>query len=41
MPRRAFPVDGSKARRELGLEPTDIVRAVADALAWFREREYL
>jgi dihydroflavonol-4-reductase len=41
MPRRSFPVDGSKARRELGLEPTDIGKAVSDALAWFRERGYL
>jgi len=41
MLRRSFPVDASKARRELGLGETDPARAIADAVAWFRERDYL
>lgn len=38
---RAFPLDASKAHRELGLEQTDPGRAIADAVAWFREHRLM
>ncbi len=41
MARHGQHYDSSKARRELGLATTDLDNAVAEAVAWYRDKDYL